>query len=104
MKPRFARATAVILSGASFLTFGNVAEAASFPVLETLRSSVASPAQYGPYRRYSPLQQYSPNTRQNSIAGRAAFCRCFPYAYGSKRLVCRYPGRPTTVQIVRNCY
>lgn len=102
MKPLFARARAVILSGASFLTFGNVAEAASFPVLET--SPIASPAQYGPYRRYSPLQQYSPNRRQDSIAGRAAFCRCFPYAYGSKRLVCRYPGRPTTVQIVRNCY
>jgi hypothetical protein len=104
MKPLFAHAAAVTLSGASLLAFGNVAEAASFPVLETLRSSVASTAQFGPYRRYSPLQQYSPNTRQDSIAGKAAFCRCFPYAYGSKRLVCRYPGRSTTVQIVRNCY
>jgi hypothetical protein len=104
MKLLFALTTAATLSGASFLAFGNVAEAASFPVLEAMRSSVASTAQYGPYRRYSPMQQYSPNTRQDSIAGRAAFCRCFPYAYGSKRLVCRYPGRPTTVQIVRNCY
>lgn len=104
MKPLFALASAILLSCASLLAFGNGAEAASFPVLETMRSSIASPAQYGPYRRYSPVQQYSPNTRQDSIAGRAAFCRCFPYAYGSKRLVCRYPGRPTTVQIVRNCY
>lgn len=103
MKPLFAVAIASAFSGASFLAFGNATEAASFPVFETMRPLI-SPVQYGPYRQYDPMQKYSPYKRQNSIAGRAAFCRCFPYSSGAKRLVCRYPGRPTTVQIVDRCY
>lgn len=102
MKPLFAFAIASAFSGSSFLAFGNATEAASFPVLKTMWPLV--PVQYGPYRHYDPWQKYSPHMRQNSIAGRAAFCRCFPYSSGAKRLVCRYPGRPTTVQIVDRCY
>jgi hypothetical protein len=103
MKPLFALAIATALSGASLLAFTSATEAAPFSVLEISRPLV-SPVQYGPYRQYDPSRQYSPHTRQNSIAGRAAFCRCLPYSAGAKRLVCRYPGRPTTVQIVDRCY
>jgi hypothetical protein len=86
MKPLFALAIAATLSSASILAFNKVTGAASFPVLETMRPLV-SPAQYDPW------QKYSPHMRQDSIAGKAAFCRCFPYAARAKRLVCRYPGR-----------
>lgn len=102
MKPLYALAIAATLSGASFLAFSNAAEAASFPVLENLRPLVS--VQYGPYRQYDPSQKYSPHMRQDSIAGRAAYCRCFPYAAGRKRLVCRYPDRPVTIQYVDRCY
>lgn len=103
MRALFALAIASAFSGASILDFADAAEAASFSVLESMRPLV-SPVQYGRRRQYDPSQNYSPHTRQDSIAGRAAYCRCFPYSAGAKRLICRYPGRPTTVQIVVHCY
>ncbi len=97
MKRLFALAIPATLSAASLLAFCSGAEAAFFPNSVTMRP-LALPAQY------SPFQQYGPGVRQDSIAGRAAFCRCYPYYGFKKRLICRYPGRPTTIQIVDRCY
>lgn len=96
MKPLVA--TAIIAhSTLGFLVFINSAEAFFSPHFQT-EEPLTLPVQYDPF------QKYSPGRSQGSIAGRAAFCRCYPYSGFQKRLVCHYPGRPTTVQLVDRCY
>jgi hypothetical protein len=113
MKPFFALMRAAGISAAGLLLSGASAEAAFFPRSGMTTQRLVLQVQYGPYgpyrqhnsyRQYNPLQQYSPGMRQNSIAARAAFCRCYSYDAFRKRRVCRYPGRGTTVQIVDSCY
>jgi hypothetical protein len=103
MKPLFALVSTAMLFAASLWAFTNSAEAAFFPGSGMTAQPVVFPVQYG-HRRHSPLQPYGPGRHQDSIAARAAYCRCYPYLGFQKRRVCRYPGRPTTVQIVDRCY
>jgi len=104
MKPLFALVSTAMLLAASLLAFTNSAEAVSFPRLGMTTRPLVLPVQYGSSRRRSPLQPYGPGRHQDSIAARAAYCRCYPYLGFQKRRVCRYPGRPATVQIVDRCY
>ncbi len=92
MKPLYALSIAAALSSVSFSAFSDAAEAASIPGSGITRP-LALPVQY------NPLQHYSPYQRQHSLAGRAAYCRCYP-GHGFSRMVCRYPGGPTTTQLV----
>jgi hypothetical protein len=113
MKPLFALVSAATVSAASFLALSNRAEATFFPGSQmNTRPNVllVQYGQHGPYRQrnryrqYDPLQRYTPGRRQHSIAARAAFCRCYRLDAFRARRVCRYPGRPTTSEIVDRCY
>jgi hypothetical protein len=105
MKPLVALVHGAVAFVAGLLLSDIEAEAAFFPGSEGSTHFLVLPVQYGPYRReYSPLQQYSPSRRQNSIAARAAFCRCYNLHLNKRRLVCRGPGGGTTVTIVDRCY
>ena len=91
MKPFFALVIAAGMSAAGLLFSGASAEAAFFPASRMITQPLVLPVQYGPYRQYDLLQKYRPGMGQDSIAAKAAFCRCYPYSGSRKRLVCRPP-------------
>src|SRR5690349_19406304 len=101
MKPLFALVRAASVLAAGLLLSASSAEAAFFLRSGMTTQALALPVQYG---QWSPDRTYSPGRRQNSIAARAAYCRCYPYGPFQRRLVCRNPAGGTTVRVVDHCY